>query len=213
MSARSSLHSVVLLAVAACSSKKGPPEADPAEVVARAQLMIKNTPAPVSAPNCTVPQLGAPGITARSLILLAGNAMPTTPERTDWINPSELDDPTVRAYLEAKDDTAKRQAAASLLALKSFVVFRAEMIDVPLAVGVKELKRGAAGLRAIGYDGAGNVTCITVFSIKNDKAVSEWAMDESDKAVVDPAVAKALQQDLKTQLLAKVGSLRAGEEP
>jgi hypothetical protein len=92
-------------------------------------------------------------------------------------------------------------------------VYRAEMIDVPLATGVKELKRGAAGLRAIGYDGAGNVTCITVFTIKPDKDVSEWAMDQSDKAVVDPAIAKALQQDLKIQLRARVASLRAGEEP
>ena len=213
MSARSSLHSVLVLAVAACSSKKGPPEADPAEVKARAQLMIKNTPAPVAAPNCTVEQLNAPGVTARSLILLAENEVPTTPERLEWINPSELDDPSVRAFLEAKDDDAKRQAAAAVLAHKAWLVVRSEMIDVPLAIGVKELKRGAVGMRAIGYDGAGNVTCITVFSFKNDKAVSEWAMEQSDKAEVDPAIAKALQQDLKTRLVAKVAAIRSGDAP
>ena len=213
MSARSSLHSLLLLTLAACSSKKGPPEADPAEVTARAQLMIKNTPAPVSAPNCTVPQLNAPGITARSLILLAGNEVPKTPERTDWINPTEIDDPSVRAFLDAKDDDAKRQAAVAVLAQKAWLVVRTEMIDVPLATGIKELKRGAVGMRAIGYDGAGNVTCITVFSFKNDKAVSEWAQEKSDKAEVDPAIQKALQQDLRTRLIAKIASIRAGDEP
>lgn len=213
MSARSSLRSFLLLLAAACSSKKGPPEGDPAQVTARAQTMIKNTPAPVSAPACTVPQLNAPGLTARSLIQLAGNEMPATPERADWINPPELDHPAVRAFLEATDDTAKRRAAASFLALPAYLVVRPEMIDVPLATGVKELKRGAAGMRAIGYDAAGNVTCITVFTIKNDKAVSEWAMDQSDKAEVDPAIQKALQQDLKTQLIGRLAAIRGGDEP
>ena len=213
MSARSSLRSLVLLVAAAACSKQGPPEADPAQVKARAQTMILNTPAPVAAPNCSVEQLKAPGITARSLILIAGNPMPETHERADWINPWELEDPAVRAYLDATDDSAKRQAAAKVLALPSFIVWRPENIDVPLAIGVKELKRGVVGMRAIGYDNAGNVTCITVFSFKNDKAVSEWAQEQSDKAEIDPAVMKALQHDLKQQLRGKVAAMQAGQEP
>jgi hypothetical protein len=204
---------VLLVTAAACSSKQGPPEADPAQVKARAQAMILNTPAPVAAKACTVEQLKAPGITARSLILMAENPMPETHERADWSNPWELDDPAVRMYLDATDDTAKRQAAAKVLALPSFIVWRAENIDVPLAIGVKELKRGVVGMRAIGYDNAANVTCITVFSYTNDKDVSEWAQVQSDKAVVDPAVAKALQHDLKQRLRGKVAAMQAGQEP
>lgn len=214
MSARSSLRSLLILsAAAACSSKKGPPEADPAQVKARAHAMIQNTPAPAAARPCTIEQLKAPGITARSLILIAENTLPDTPERADWSNPWELEDPAVRMYLDATDDTVKRQAAAKVLALPSFIVWRPENIDVPLAIGVKELKRGVVGMRAIGYDNAANVTCITVFSYKNDKDVSEWAQVQSDKAVIDPAVAKALQHDLKQRLRGKVAAMQAGQEP
>lgn len=213
MSARSSLRSVLpLVLLAACSSKKGAPEADPARVKALAKTMIANTPAPAGAPACKVEQFNGPGITSRSLILLAENEMPKAAERADWINPPELDAPAVRAFLEAKDDTAKREAAAAVLALKSIIVWRPETIGVPLAIGYKELKRGAVSVRAIGYDAAGNVTCVAVFSFKNDKAVSDWAMEKSDKADVDPAIVKALQQDLRQQLLGRIAAIRAGDE-
>jgi hypothetical protein len=213
MSARSSLRSLLLLAAVAACSKKGAPEADPAQVKARAQAMILNTPAPAAAKACTPEQLKAPGITARSLILMAGNEMPETHERADWINPWELEDPAVRLYLDATDESAKRQAAAKVLGLPAFIVWRPENVDVPLAIGVKELKRGVLGMRAIGYDNAGNVTCLTVFSVLNDKEVSEWAQVQSDKAVIDPAVAKALQHDLRQRLRGKVAAMQAGQEP
>lgn len=203
----------MLLAACGKGGAKGP-DGDPAAVTALAKRMIDNTPAPAGVPACTPAQLVGTQLTARTLIQLAGNQMPDKPERTDWINPPELDDPAARTLVDpATDPDAKRGAAGALLAAKQFVIIRPEMVNVPLAIGVKELKRGAVGLRALVYDGKGNPTCITVFNVQNDKDVSEWAMDQTDKALVDPAISKALQQDLKKQLLAKVADLRAGNPP
>jgi hypothetical protein len=215
MSARSSLRSALaLLLVTACGGGKSGPDADPAQVAALAKTMITNTPAPAALPACTTQQLAAPSLTARMLIQLAGQEIPDRHERKDWINPSELDEPAARTLVDpASDADAKRAAAGTLLGMSKFIVWRPETVDVPLAVGSKELKRGIVGFRALGYDRAGNATCITVFTIKNDKAVSEWAMDQSDKAVIDPAVSKALQQDLKNVLIGTVASMRAGEAP
>jgi hypothetical protein len=77
------------------------------------------------------------------------------------------------------------------------------MVNAPIALGVKELKRGALGMRAIGYDKKGSPSCVSVFVVQNDKAKSEWAMDKSDRAQIDPAIAKAMQDDLREQLLKK----------
>lgn len=213
MSARSSLRSALaLLLLTACSDGKSGPDGDPAQVAALAKTMIANTPAPAALPACTTPQLAAASLTARMLIQLAGQEIPDRHERTDWINPSELDEPAARTLVDPAATTdAKRAAAGTLLGMSKFIIWRPETVDVPLAVGSKELKRGIVGFRALGYDRAGNGTCITVFTIKPDKAVSEWAMDESDKAVVDPAISKALQQDLKKVLIATVAAMRAGQ--
>ena len=174
--------------------------------------MIINTPAPASLRACTTADLSATSMTARSLIELAHNDMPTSAERTTWINPTELDDVHVRTLVDpASAEAVRRTAAGALLAAKAFIVFRPELVNVPLALGFKELKRGAVGLRAIGYDRGGQAICILVFNVQNDKQVSEWAMDHSDQAVVDPAISKALQEDLKHQLLTKVAALRRGE--
>ncbi|MBA3463270.1 MAG: hypothetical protein H0T46_25165 [Deltaproteobacteria bacterium] len=215
MSARSSLRSALaLLLVTACGGKTSGLDADPAQVAALATTMIQNTPAPAALPACTTAQLAAPSLTARTLIQLAGQEIPDRHERTDWINPSELDEPAARTLVDpAATAEAKRAAAGTLLGKSKFIVWRPETVDVPLAVGSKELRRGIVGFRALGYDRAGNGTCITVFTIKNDKAVSEWAMDKSDKAEVDPAISKALQQDLKKVLIGTVASLRAGQAP
>jgi len=211
MSARSSARNTFVLAVALAACGKGSKarEADPAQAQALAKRMIETTPPPAGAPACTAEQLAAAPLTARTLIQLAGQPMPTNPERADWINPPELDTPSARVLVDpAADETAKRQAAATFLASKAFLVYRVEMVNVPLALEIKELKRGAVGFRAIGYDAKGSPTCILVFNVQNDKAVSEWAMDQTDKAIVDPAVAKALREDLKKQLLAKIPTLK-----
>ena len=103
-------------------------------------------------------------------------------------------------------DEDRRTAAGRLLAAKTFIVIKTEMVNVPMALGVKEMKRGALGMRAIGYDATGTPTCIHVFTVRNDKQLSEWAMDQSDKPLIDPAVAKALRDDLTVQLVKTIAA-------
>src|SRR4051812_14829626 len=153
MSARSSLRSVlVLAALCACGKGSGGKGGDPAAVTALAKRMIENTPAPASLPACTAAQLGGLQMTARTLIQLAHHQIEDKPERADWITPADLDDPAARTLADSTDDGAKRAAAGTLLAAPSFVIIRPEMVNVPLAIGVKELKRGAVGMRLLGYD-------------------------------------------------------------
>ncbi|MDB4963906.1 MAG: hypothetical protein JWP01_3905 [Myxococcales bacterium] len=214
MSVRSFAHSCLLVAtVAGCARTKSKPEADPAKVTALAKLMLQHAPGIAAVPSCTTEQLNAGlPMSQLSLLKLGKDTIPEAPERAEWINPSGVDHPSVRTLIDATaETTAQRQAAAELLRAKAFVVWRVDMVNVPLALEFKELKRGAVGMRAIGYDRRGHATCALVFTVQNDKAVSENAMDLSDKALVDPAVAKMLRDDLGVQLLAKIESLKAGK--
>jgi len=210
MSARSSLHSALLLLGAVGCGHKGPaePEGDPASVQTLAAKMVENIPAPAAARPCTIGDLLATPMTATTLLQLAHKPVPGNPEYARWIQPTALDTPAATVLLDpAATDDAKRHAAGAFLAAKAYVVYKTEMVAVPLALEVKELKRGAVGLRAIGYDKVGTAVCIHVFNVQNDKAVSEWAQVQTDKALVDPAVAKALRDDLTKQLLATVADL------
>ena len=78
-----------------------------------------------------------------------------------------------------------------------------------MALGVKELKRGAVGARAMRYDKQGRLECVRVFVWQNDKAVSNDAIARSNKALIDPAVAKQLRDDLAVQLLKRIAALGA----
>jgi hypothetical protein len=210
MSGRSSLPSIAIaLAIAGCADKV--PEADPAKVAPLAQVMIKNIPPPAGARDCTVGDLHATPLTARALFQLGAEPLPDkVPEYDAWVNPAELDAPAVRVLVDkAASETDRRRAAAALLGSKTFIVYKVEMVNVPIALGIKELKRGALGMRAIGYDAKGNATCLLVFTVQNDKAVSEWAMDKSDKALIDPAIAKAVRDDLSKQLQARIAGFLA----
>ncbi len=210
MSARSFARSGCLLvaALAACGSKK--PEADPAKVTELAKAIAANPPPFAGVRKCAAADYQQPSMSQVTLLRLAKEEVPTTHERVDWMNPPELDAPFARVLVDSTDEKQRRVAAAELLAAKAFMIIRIDMLDVPLALEMKELKRGAVGIRAIGYDRAGNVTCTTPFTVQNDKAKSEWAMKTSDKARVDPAVAQALRDDLKVQLLAKLETFRTG---
>lgn len=212
MSGRSSPRSYALaiaLAVTACSGEKVP-EADPAQLTALAKTMVKNIPAPKGAPDCTVGDLHATPLTATTLFQLAGEVPANRPEYAEWVNPPALDAPAARVLLDkAASETDRRRAAAALLAAPNFIVYKVEMVNVPLALEIKELKRGALGMRALGYNAKGTPTCILVFTVQNDKAVSEWAMDKTDKALVDPAIAKALREDLTKQLQARIAGFMA----
>lgn len=211
MSARSSRRSafvVVAALLAACGSKA--PEADPAKAAALAKAMAENPPAPAGVPTCTGPELrDGLRLSWRSLLLLAKDTLRDVPERAEWTNPAALDAPAVRTLLDtAATERARRQAAAAFVRAPAFVVYRIDMVDIPIALMVKELKRGFVGVRAIRY-AKGAPTCIKVFNVQNDKAKSEWAMDRSNKSTIDPAVAQALRDDYQAQLLAAIAQLTA----
>jgi hypothetical protein len=208
MSARSFAHSsfVLVLAVTACGSKK--PEADPAKVQVLAKTMATAAVPFAGLRACAPADFQQPSMSQPTLLRLAGEEVPTTAERVGWMNPPELDAPYARTLVESTDEKQRRQAAAEFLAAKQYIVFRVDLLDVPLALEFKELKRGAVGIRAIGFDRAGEPVCVKQFTVQNDKEKSEWAMKTSNKAVVDPAVAQVLRDDLKVQLLAKLEQLR-----
>ncbi len=212
MSGRSSRPSAAIaiaLVIAGCADKV--PEADPAKVTALAQVMIKHIPPPAGARDCTVGDLHGTPLTARAMFQLGAEPLPEkVPEYDEWINPPALDAPAARVLLDpAASETERRRAAAALLGSTSFIVYKVEMVNVPLALGVKELKRGALGMRAIGYDANGGPTCLLVFTVQNDNKVAEWAMDQSDKALIDPAIAKAVRDDLAKQLQARIAGFLA----
>ncbi|MGE0872327.1 MAG: hypothetical protein AB7P03_27460 [Kofleriaceae bacterium] len=219
MSERSFVHNVatVVLVVAAASCSRGPtkPEADPAKLKALATQMIRTTPAPAAAPACTQAKLaGAVVMTQRTALLMSGGTLSDNPEYAEWIHPTELDAPAARVLIDpAATTVAKRQAAAELLQAPRYLVYQVTMVNVPMALGVKELKRGAVGMRAIGYDKTGVATCVTVFTVQNDREVSERAMDKSDRATMDPAIIKELRDDLRAQVIKTTSSLVAGLPP
>ena len=70
-----------------------------------------------------------------------------------------------------------------------------------MALGVKELKIGTIHTRVIRYEKNGTPGCVLVFNFQNDRAVSDKAIEMSDKAEIDPAVAKVLRDDLVAQYI------------
>jgi hypothetical protein len=216
MSARSFALELVALAAAlgACAKTAKRPEADPAKVEALATAMINNTPMPAAVPACTPASFAAAvPMTQRTVLQLAKMPISAEPERADWINPTEIDAPSARLLVDSADTIVRRQAAAELLAAKSYMVYRVDMVNAPIALMVKELKRGGVGMRAIGYDKRGEPTCVTVFIVQQDKQKSEWAMDQSNKAFIDPKVAQVLRDDLKEQLLERVAEMTTPPAP
>ena len=201
---RSSARSAVLLLaagmLAACKSGPSRPEADPAEVKKLADKMAREVPTPAAVRDCTPEDFnGALPMTFRSLAVLSGRTPNPRPEDADWINPPQLDAPAVRMFLDSKDKTHVRQAAAELLAAPAWVVYKVDYVNAPMALGVKELKIGTIGTRIIRYEKTGMPLCVLVFNFQNTKQVSDDAIEISDKATIDPAVAKILRDDLTAQ--------------
>jgi hypothetical protein len=206
MSVRLSLRSasaLAALAVVACGKKPPPPpEADPAKIVPIAKQMVQNVPPPAGSHDCALTELTGARLTNPTLRLIAGFTNADDPEHADWINPSELETPAARVLADPKSDPlAARRAAAELLAAPGFVVYRIDIVNAPIALGVKDPKLGTVGARAIHYDKAGQPTCVLYFTFANDKAKSDWAISKSDRAIIDPVVAKAMRDDLREQYL------------
>ncbi|MEJ7601505.1 MAG: hypothetical protein WKG01_26610 [Kofleriaceae bacterium] len=80
-------------------------------------------------------------------------------------------------------------------------------MNAPMALEVKELKRGTVGARAMRFDKAGHVQCVRVFYWQNDKKVSDAAIAKSDKARIEPEVAAELRADLRREMLKRIPSL------
>jgi hypothetical protein len=183
MWARSSRPSLLLLAIVACGHREQP-AADPAALRALAARMTHNVPAPGALRDCTPEDLHGTSLTFRSLELLAGEPLSARPEDAEWINPAELD-----------------HTPAELRAAKAWVVYKVDLVNAPMALGVKELKIGTVHTRVIRYEASGAPTCALVFSFQNDPAVSAKAIEVSDKAQIDPQVMKVLREDLVAQYL------------
>lgn len=212
MSERSSRHSrlfaiaiaaLAVVQVAACKKSSAPknPEADPKVVKTLAAKMAREVPTPAAVRECTEADLagGAP-MTFRTLMILGDHKLSDQPEEAAWINPPELDAPAARTLVDpATKSKAAREAAAELLAAPFWVAYKVDMVNAPLALGVKELKQGTVGTRVIRYEKTGIPSCVLVFFFQNDKAVSDDAIAKTDKATVDPAVAKMLREDLIAQ--------------
>lgn len=203
MWARSSLPSVLACVLgAACGHKPNKPEADPAQVTALAKKLIDNSPVPAAVPECKPEELRAPATaTFRTLLELAGEKPGSEPEQADWINPHDLDSPAARALIDGADQTRKREAAAELLAAPAWIVYRVDLVNAPMAIGVKELKTGTIGARIIRYDKAARPICATVWNFQNTQDKTDWAISITNKAYVDGAVAKVLRDDLTAQYL------------
>jgi hypothetical protein len=195
MQARSLLLSLLI----ACKAKQ--PEADPAKVKALAHQLIANEPGMAAVRECkdadfvnTIP------MTWRSLRTIAGDPITKENREADWINPPQLDAPAIRTFLDSKDTTVQRRAAAQILAKNAaYLIHKVDVVNAPIALGIKELKLGSASARAIRYERDGRPTCVALVDFTNDRAKSDWAISVSDKTLIDPAVAKAMREDLANE--------------
>jgi hypothetical protein len=207
---------VVLASIAAgAGACRKPPEADPEKVVKLAQTMIRNVPVPGAARDCTPSELqNGATVTMRTLYMLAELEMPDIAGLQAWINPTELDSPAATALVdENASEKAKRQAAAELLAAPYFLIYRVDHIAAPLALGVKEFKRGSVGARALHYNKKGELVCLIVFDWLNDDTKAREAYAKSTYAKVAPEVIQQQREDLVDQMLKKVQSLAIPKQP
>lgn len=196
------------LTAAACSTSHKP-EADPARLVPIMQAMDRNTPAPGGAPDCAPDQMiGGATLTQVTLLKIASEPANPGPTREDWINPAELDSPAARELIDpAIDETTRRQAAYELLSAPFYLVYRIDIVDAPMALGVKDLKRGTVGARTLRYDREGNIVCVKVMTFQNTLKTSDWAILKSNLALMDPKIVAVLKDDLRDQLLKHVAAL------
>lgn len=202
--------SALLATLAACSSSKAKtPEADPQTFVAIAKEMARTFPGP-GAKECDGKDVvGGATFTATTFLQIAGQSWDKSkPEYADYVNPPELDSPAAHTLVDPKaTEQQKRQATAELLTAPFYLVYHVDLVNAPMALEVKELKRGTVGARAVRFDKKGMAQCVRVFYFQNDKALNEEMIAKSNKAVIDPAVAKALRDDLRVQYLKRVPSL------
>src|SRR6185436_17880007 len=185
------------------------PEANPERLKPILKAMDHNTPTPGGAPTCRGDQMiGGATMTQVTLLKIAGEPANPGPEREDWINPAELDSPAARELIDpGLDESTRWQAAYELLGAPFYLVYRIDLVDAPMALGVKDLKRGTIGARALRYDRNGNIVCLRLLQFQSSRDKSDWAILKSNLPVMDPKIAEALRADLRDQLLRRVAAL------
>jgi hypothetical protein len=205
MSARSSRRSaaIALAIVAVLTSCHRRREGDPTHVTARALQIARTVPVPGGVRDCKPEELaGGIEMTQRTVLQLAKLPLGDAPELDDWANPSELDSPASRVLADpASDEGAIKSAAADWLLAPFYIVYRIDIVNAPMALGIKDLKIGTLGGRVFRYDRAAQPVCVVVFNVQNDKATSDLAIKKSDRAMIDARIEKALREDLTHQYL------------
>jgi hypothetical protein len=215
MSARSSRRELLVAAVSTalgmptalggCGDKG--PEADPAKATELAAKLLQNMPAMSSQRACTDADYpGGTVITHRSLRMLAGQPVSpdfrTDPLTAEWINPPALETAAIRPLVDLGASAgAKRRAAGALTTAKFYLVYRVDAVNAPIALQVKHLSIGTVHTRIIRFERDGAPTCVTMIDFQNDKERSDWAIARSDKALIDPEIAKAMRDDLAEQFV------------
>ena len=204
----------LLLVVAACGGGGGKqepakPEFDPAKVLPYAKAIYANAPSMGSARPCTDAdfQGGGMAMTQNSLRTLVGVPPDKEAYHLTWINPPEVEDPVVRLLVAppaGTDPHLIRQAAWQFVKAPFYIVYRVDNVNAPMALGIKELIRGTVEVRIFRQERDGTATCSRTVYFQNDKAKSDAAIDASDKTNLDPAVVKAMQDDLHEQFLKKI---------
>ncbi|MCX5742535.1 MAG: hypothetical protein NT062_08570 [Proteobacteria bacterium] len=203
---------MALVAIPSCGSKRDDKprvKGNVARVEVLAKFMIDNVPRPGVAPDCKDEDyVGGYPLTHLTLLKLGKGLYKEDAEHADWINPAQLDAPSARVLLDPKasaDD--KAYAAGEFTNAKFFVVYRVENADAPMALGVKDPKISTISTKIIKYgnrDQPGKETipvCARAFSFQNTKEKSDWAIEKSDKALIDPVVAAAMRDDLTARWL------------
>lgn len=216
MSARSSALELAgaALLLAACRHHVKKPEADPATFVARAKTMVKTVPVPAGVPFCQPGDLVGLTMTRRTLDTIAGAPFDDakSPEFQTWVNPPSLDVPAARVLADSTSTPlAKRQAAAELLAAPAVIVYRIDLVNAPIALGVKDPKIGTIAGRAIKYDRTGHPTCVSLFSIQDDPKVAASIIARCDHPIVPPELAKEMRDDLTAQYLKNLPRVTSSE--
>ena len=213
MSARSSRRSallgaiVVVIGLGACGThdpNAGKRKGDVARVKVLGAYMVDNVPRPGAAPECKPGDyVGGYPLTHLTLLKLGGKTWNADkPEYADWVNPIALDAPSARVLLDAKASAEdKATAAGEFQAATFYVVYRADNVDAPLALGVKEPKMSTIVTRVVKYGTNAVPICASVFQFQSSPDKGQWAIDHSDKPIVPPEVAKAVREDLTARYL------------
>jgi hypothetical protein len=205
---RSAAIAAAAIAAAASGCSHRDPGGDPAAIAQLARDMIAGIPG-LGFTECANAQiLGGATLTMRTAFQIAGKAIPDRPEFQEYVAPPELDVPAARVLVDpSASASAKRRAAAELATAPFFLIYIVDAVDVPMALGIKELTRGSVSNRALRYSRTGQLECVRVFMYANDAALSAEVIAKSVQPKIDPAVAKRLQDDLRVQALRRVAAL------